>query len=173
MEKKNAVIELKTPCGTLTIKKNGVCMPFRVCDNEYNAMYIPDENTGRETPVYPDGCVKIAIDVKDMDIGDIINCVLNTAVIKDDGGGEDMLNATGQCNGFYIGIGAPDTRHDMPFGCNNSEQYCYESCHCEGGYEFRILNNPMLYKHRYIFLSVVWCNSEKPYAEEIVSFLTS
>ena len=96
-------MELVTPCGVIKVIKNGENIPFDVSDNAYNTYWINGEN-GEDKAVHPDGCVEIVIDLLGMKVGDHIVCTLDTAIVGSDGGGENMLNTTGQYNGNDIGI---------------------------------------------------------------------
>jgi hypothetical protein len=179
--------ELITPCGVITVVKNGEKIYFDVCDNPYDTYWISRKD-GEDKAVHPDGCVKIIIDLLEMKVGDYLVCALDSSAITPDGGGENLLNSTGQFNGTYIGIGAPDT-DDLEYGwedrCDNlpkclnkTRRYLpYNSCHSNGGFEFQILDDPELYRdqpmRKSITLPVVWCSTTKDYAYDIVSFLTS
>lgn len=177
---------LITPCGAITVKRNGRNIPFEVCYNDYNTYWINGDN-GESIAVHPDTCIKIVIDLFEMKVGDNIICSLDTNIVSSDGGGENMLNAVGEYNGNNIGIGVVDTE-DLEYGWkdivdnldndfNKTKRYLpYDTCHCNGGFEFNILDNPKGYRdiplRKAIILTVVWCSSDKYYSSDIVSFLT-
>lgn len=179
------VDELLTPCGVFTVKKNGKRIPFQLEENSYDTMYIGDNF---DIPVHPDGCHTVLIDLIEMMVGDTILCSLDNDVIHDDGGGQDALNSVGQSNGFSIAIGAPDTDahedswestvNNLPYDINKTIRCLpYDCCHCKGGFEFKVLDDPKQYRdklyRKHIYLSILWCSDEKEYAWKIVSFLTA
>jgi len=180
-------LELVTPCGVITVVKNGEKIYFDVRNNTYDTYWINGEN-GEDKAVHPDGCVEIIIDLLEMKVGDCLLCALDTDAVNPDGGGENQLNSTGQYNATYIGIGAPDTDDlengwedccdNLPKCLNKTIRYLpYNSCHSKRGFEFRILDNPELYRdkplRKAIILPVIWCSTTKDYAYDIVSFLTT
>lgn len=179
-------MKLDTPCGVITVKKNGDNIPFEVSDNHYNTYWVDGEN-GDVIGIHPDECVNIVIDLLEMKVGDHIVCSLNKDIVRSDGGGENMLNTVGQYNGNDIGIGTTDTEeleygwkdiiNNLPNDIKKTKRYLpYDSCHCEGGFEFNILDDTKEYRDRplrkAIILPVVWCSSDKDYSYDIVSFLT-
>lgn len=180
-------MELVTPCGSITVKKNGENIPFEVSDNHYNTYWVDGENK-EDIAIHPDGCVEIIIDLIGMKVGDRIVCSLEKDIVKSDGGGEHMLNTVGKYNGNDIGIGVTDTEDleygweditdNIPNDLNKTKRYLpYDSCHCYGGFEFNILDDPKEYRdkplRKAIILPVVWCSSDKDYSDDIVSFLIS
>lgn len=180
-------MELITPCGIITVKRNKENIPFEVSENSYNTYWVDGEH-GEDIAVHPDGCVEVVIDLLGIRVGDHIVCSIDKDILKSDGGGENMLNTVGKYNGCYIGIGTTDTE-DLEYGwkdikdkqinnINKTRRYLpYYSSHCKGGFEFDILDDPKQYRDRHlrkaIILSVVWCSSNKDYSDDIVSFLTS
>lgn len=180
-------MELVTPCGIITVTRNMENIPFDVSENSYNTYWVEGEQ-GEEMAVHPDGCLEIVIDLLEMKVGDNIVCSLDMDIVESDGGGENMLNTVGQCNKYDIGIGASDTDDleygwkidvdNLPDSINKTKRYLpYDSCHCNGGFEFDIIDDPKQYRdlpsRKAIILPVVWCSSSKEYSAEIVSFLTS
>lgn len=101
--------KLITPCGTISVLRNNHPISFDVTDSPYNSMWLKDDTTGKETAVHPDRCVEITIDTQKFMIGDRIVCSLDKDIVSSDGGGERLLNTTGQYNGFDIALGAPDS----------------------------------------------------------------
>lgn len=179
--------KLSTPCGAISVLKNGTPIPFDVADSQYNSMWIDGGTVGQEIAVHPDGCIEITIDTQCLAVGDKIVCALDKDIVSIDGGGERLLNTTGKYNGFDIALGAPDA-DDYEYGWDPNDPnlpsdihltkrcLCYTCEHCTGGFEFEIVDDPKLYNdkpyRKNIFVTVVWCNSVKPYAYDIVSFLT-
>lgn len=185
---KKKVLELNTPCGNVTVKKNGSKIPFYIVDSDYNTMWITDEETKDEIAIHPDRCVEIIVDLVDMRIEDIITCSIESLELENDGRGEHRFNMVGNNNGFDIGIGAFDTEDleygyqdtiaNMPSDMNKTKRYlCYHTDFINNGFEFEILDDSLLYRDRpsrkNIFIMVAWCDSFKPYSYEIVGFLTS
>ncbi|MCL1631944.1 hypothetical protein M3N64_08275 [Sporolactobacillus sp. CPB3-1] len=180
--------QLTTPCGIISVLRNGKPVSFNIVDSEYNSMFTKDNITGQNIEVYPDRCIEIIIDTQELPFGDKMICVLDKNIMDNDGGGEGMVNLIGQHNGFDIALGTLDTEH-YEYGWNPKSKtfpsdlhptkrcLCYTFDYCNGGFKFDIVDDPKLYNDRYyrrcILIKVAWCNSEKPYACNIVSYLTS
>lgn len=182
------VEKLLTPCGVISVLKNGTPILFDVADSQFNSMWLDGNTAGEEIMVNADGCIGITIDTQCLAVGDIIVCALDKDIVRNDGGGERILNTAGQYNGFDIALGAPATDDyeydwdphspDLPSDIYPTKRFlCYTCEFCPGGFEFEIVDDPKQYNDRpcrkNIFVTAAWCNSEKPYAYDIVSFLST
>lgn len=160
--------KFNTPAGFFKVLVNGYAIKFEIKEGTYDTYY------NNSIPLHPKGCYEVTIDVSNLKVGDVIICEYGKGNFSNDGGGEGMENIVGEVGNYTIGIGAPCTDELDYFSFSNW-------CHTNRGFEFRIVDNPKLSTDYFknskirnnIILNLVWETRDKPYAWEIVSFLTS
>ncbi|WP_179207992.1 hypothetical protein [Clostridium diolis] len=170
---------MKHLVGFFRVYKNNEICSFYIEESIYNTFWL-NENT----PVHPEACYKIFLDLISFSVGDMISCEINNGEMVNDGGDENTLNVVGEIGEYIIGIGASDSIEEMysrgewPKDMNHTKyELPYDTLDItKREYIFKIKDNPVEYRDRdfrkYIELSLVWENKEKDYSWDIVSFLT-
>ncbi|MDO4484820.1 MAG: hypothetical protein Q4C54_10460 [Clostridia bacterium] len=138
--------------------------------------------------MHPLGAVEIVINPKDYNEGDIVRAICSAGKLVSDSGDEATINAVAELKDYTYAIGGTDTVF-YEWSCDNmpgdivdayrNEVYTRHSLgyqyvdEDEYGYTYRIIRptgpshgNGML---RFVF---AWESNDKPYAYDIVSFLT-
>ena len=95
--------ELKTPFGAVHIFQNGQPVHFLAVPFDYG-IYLADG-----TRKVPQGLYRLYPDKDSLRKGDILLCKFDSGQLRNDGGGEYMVNIVGTYNGHTIGMGAPDS----------------------------------------------------------------
>lgn len=169
---------------TVSVTVNGIPANFEVEKNPYDSFWLRDG-----TEVHPAGCLNILIDVLPYHVDDVIIVEYDKGQLQCDGGGEQKDNIVGEIGDVTVAMGVPATdeyedefkwtRENWPSDMNKTNRILpYENWgFTSRGFEFRIVDNPSEYNdrqyRRYIEVNVVWEYSNKEYAWDIVSYLTS
>lgn len=154
---------------------------FEVRENPAGAYWLSDD-----TKVYPAGCVDIIVNVLPYQVGDVLRVEFDRGALACDGGGENRMNIVGEIGEYTVAMGAPDYddneavhRENWPKDMHVTKFFRpYEYWgFTSRGFEFHIVDTPKSYLDRFyrtnIVIPVAWEHSDKTYAWDIVSFLTS
>lgn len=169
---------------SINVTVNGVPANFEVEKAAFDSYWLVDG-----TEVHPAGCLNILIDVLPYHIGDVIIVEYDRGQLQCDGGGERRDNIVGEIEGVTVAMGAPATdEYEVGFdwkrkNClkdmlNTKRALPYENRgFTSRGFEFRIVDDPSEYNdrpyRRCIEINIAWELSNKEYAWDIVSCLTS
>lgn len=177
--------QFDTPFGFIEVLCNGKRRSFRVEENDYNIYSLDDG-----TEISPEGCYTLHIDISDNKKGDVIVVQYSCGELKDDGGGENMLNLIADSGEYTYGFGFLDTddleeswewaKEDYPddpkFSDERSFPYAYWG-NVTSGAEFHIVDDPAKYsgkrKELDLWVSALWESSSNEYAWDMISYLTS
>ena len=174
--------KLILPFGNVQILLNGSPIPFQYEEEkEYNKIWLEDD-----TEITPLKMINILIETTPYKQNDELYIYCDAGYLKDDGGGEYVINAVEELNNYTYGIGGPDTEYiewnygNIPGSTPNAEKYGYTNR--DLSYEFiGITNYGLKYKiintlnndNRKIYINTVYESNEKEYAYDVVSCLTS
>lgn len=147
-----------------------------------NGLYRPSD----DTKVYPEGCVDIMINVLPYQVGDVLRVEFDRGAFACDGGGENRMNIVGEIGEYTVAMGAPDYDDNEARYNENWPKDMYAAKFflpyehwgfSSRGFEFHIVDTPKAYLDRFyrtnIVITVAWERSNKAYAWNIISFLTS
>ena len=149
--------ELKTPFGAVHIFQNGQPVHFLAVPFDYG-IYLADG-----TQKVPQGLYRLYPDRDSLRKGDILLCKFDSGQLRNDGGGEYMVNIVGTYNGHTIGMGAPD-----------SEDIERQTAR---GFEIHIIDTPTKYPCEKSFeelcFIVAWEPGTTDEAWNLISFVTT
>ena len=173
---------LKLPFGDIKILVNGIPITFEYKDPMYDTYY-----TENDEEIKASGAFGITVNTKELKPDDIIFVYSSAGDLKTSSGDEGTVNAIAELEKYTYGIGGPDTEFiewqygsipsDIPSGRFGYIHHVldYELADItEYGLKYKIVNavdNIANEKER-LYICVVWEDNAKPYAYDIVSYLT-
>jgi len=179
-------IRFDTPFGYIEVLRNGIPILFDIEPGTYNEFPLDDGSY-----VHPAGCYYMQIDPFVFKKEDSIIVRYSSGELVDDGGDEKICNAIAEIEEYTIGFGFPDTHEyeddwmwykrkypDKPeFGRERWLPFEYIGI-VGSGIEYKMVDDPVEYIGKpymanHLWFHVVWETNDKPYAWEIVSYLTA
>ena len=175
-----------TPFGYIEVLRNGTPTVFNIEPGTYNEFPLDDGSY-----VHPAGCFEIPLDYTQFQKGDMITVRYSLGELTGDGGDEKTYNAVAEIEGYTIGFGFPDTyefeddwrwyKNKYPDNTEfERERWLpFEWLGITGsGVDFEMVDDPTDYIGKphmpdYLWFSAVWETNDKPYAWEMVSYLTA
>lgn len=163
--------ELKTPFGTVNIRRNGQKINFKIEYFDYGLRL--DGGTFKR----PSGLYKLFPNMKELEKGDIVVCEFDSGHLQEDGGDEFMANIVGIYQGYTIGMGAPDSQDIEDHYTGRERVLPYETWGSTGkGFEIHIIDFPEKYSGLNSFQElcfvVAWDTGTADENWRLISFVT-
>ena len=173
---------LKLPFGDIQILVNGIPITFEYKKPLYDTFY-----NNNDEEIKASGAFGININTKELKPDDIIFVQSSAGQLLTDGGDEGTVNAIAKLKNYTYGIGGPDTEFiewqygsihgNIPSGRFGYIHHVldYELIDItEYGLKYKIVNaiDNAADEKESLYVCVIWEDNAKPYAYDIVSFLT-
>ncbi len=186
------VKEIASPSGNIKVYRNGQQIDFEVIKPQANK-YMALNAKGMQVEVFPEENLEIWIDLKDYEVGEEINCLVDKGSFEIGFGSEHMYNLLKREDSIILGMGCFNTEklnanleeNKKKFKYLNDTDYflpydtfeVYEEDDKNLGYSFIIMDDPKKYRdldiRRYLIIKIAWEYKGMHYAENLVSTLTA